>query len=351
MNIGNIRRNIRGRARGRLAGALVVALAGTITLAATATEARAQFRRGRSGSYDSRNDLRGLQASVETDRSRYGTRDTVEITVRLTNTSDRAVSVNLDDDYEYDVTIREGRSGVVWQRSRDDRGARRERRTLRLAPNQVLTNRVRWDQRDSDGRRVRGGTYRIEARVYGQSTATTEVRLTGDNDGRDDDYGNGGRPFPGGGIPRPFPAPGEEDDRWGGGWGRNNLRTELRADTSTVRPGDTITLRYTIRNNTSRTQTLRFPTSQQFDVVARSSRGRTIWRLSDGRGYTQAFASRTLRPGEEHTFTTSWRVDRDQEGGTYEILAFLTPQGARNGVGEARTTLRVSGRTGGYRRD
>lgn len=342
----NTRKEVRKR---RVAGALAAALAGAVLLGTAATEARAQLRRGGLGGYGSSRQQNDLRASVDTGRTQYPSGRDVEITLRLTNRSDRSFEVALND-YEYDVIIREARTGsTVWQWSRQSRGARRDRRTVQWDPRQTRTWRVLWDQTDANGRQVRAGAYRIEARLYPQDVVSTEVVLTGDNDDRDGNNGRG--PFPGGRIPRPFPAPSTDDDRYGGGWGGNGRYNDLRGDLSggdgTVRAGDTVTLTYAVRNNTGRRLTLRFPTSQQYDVTVRSTRGRTVWRLSDERSYGQGQSEMTLDAGERHTYTFRWRVDRDLEDGRYELVAFLTPRGAdRDGVATTRTFVRVEGRYG-----
>lgn len=298
---------------------------------------------------DSRGGVRELRASVDTDRTQYPSRRAVQIRLRLTNVSDRSIQFDTGNNREYDVTIRDARTGrAVWEWSRQPGAPRQERRTLRLEAGQSRTHRVLWDQTDYEGRRVRPGVYRIEARIYPQGPVSAEVYLgSGDRDDRDDedrdwrrDRDRDGRLRPGD-IPRPFPSPGADRSR-----NDASVRADLRLERSTYRPGDTIGMTYIVQNTGSRNKAFRFSSGRQFDVTAaRSGRGgREVWRLSQDRMYTQALTGFELRPGERRTFTAAWRTDRDLDEGDYRITAFLTPLGERGGVATATGTVRVEDR-------
>ena len=342
-------------------------LAGTLLLgavsAAGAQQQRPRFG-GNSGTADTtRGDSRSLRASVYTDRTQYSPRRGVEIYMRLTNVGKNIVQFPLNNTQEYDVLIRDARTGTtVWQWSRQPGTPARERRTIRVEPGQSRNYRVLWDQTDNEGRQVRPGVYRIEATVYPQNPVTTEVHLSGT---QNEDRPQPGVPrsprpqpgvepvAPGDLIPRPRPQFPPSTDRPslppGAG---SSLRAELRVDPASPRPGQSVTIAYTVSNPGPRPQTLQFSSGKQFDVVVRSGRtGQVVWRLSDGRRYTMALAQWMMRPGEQRAFTAQWQSERSLPDGAYEITAFLTPMGGEgDGVALARASVRIGASPGGLDR-
>jgi hypothetical protein len=311
------------------------------------------FGRGDDDSITTSGASRNLQASITTDRSQYGPGRAVSIRLNLTNIGQRRVTLTGGSRGEYDIWVRDARTGnAVWQwsRSRGAGGGDRSRRVPSLEPGETRSVRELWDQTDDRGRPVPAGVYRIEARIWLQNPVSTQVYLTdrrGGGDDRDD------RPFPGrpgDNIPRPWPGR-DNDDR--GGESASMLRSELRVDDAEVRAGDRVSFTYTVTNTGSRPRTLRFSSGRQFDAIVRAAdrggRDRFVWQLTENRRYFQALTEWTLRPGERKTFTETWQTRRDLPEGRYELTAFLTPTGARDGefLG-TRVTIRVSApRTGG----
>ena len=316
----------------RANGVRAVLLAGAMLLAAAG--ANAQFGRRDEDSSSTRG-TRGLRATIETDRTSYDPDRGVTINLRLQNIGPRSVVVSQGNEYE--ITIREARSGsVVWEGPR----SRQRRGSFRLEPGQTRNYREVWDQRDSRGRRVSPGAYRIEARIWPQERVSTQIYLSDrDGRGRDDRDYPGRYPIPRP-FPRPFPGDRDVDDRYDRD--RSGLRSDLRLDDTTIRPGEPINLTYTVTNSGSRSRTLRFSSGQQFDVVVRSRRTRrVVWRLSDDRMSTQALTQFTINPGDRRTFQASWRTDSNLEDGVYEVSAYLTPRDERSGALEATATVRI----------
>ena len=349
----------------RRATTMTLVAATTAALFAVAPAAQAQqkgrlddllggiFGAGRSGSGRSQSGestttqgaSRFLRASIATDRTQYGSDRAVAITLTLTNIGDQRIEVR--DVPEYDIWVRESRGGgVLWQSSRDGQQSGRRRTTFRVEPGQTRTYRELWDQRDGNGRRLRGaGTYRIEARISPQELVATQIYLSDRDAPRDDDrYDRDGRPLP----PRDDRYDRDQRDQ------STNVRSELRLEPSsgTIRAGDTATLNYSIVNtDRSRSRMFRFSSGRQFDAYAvaprarvgggRGGRGmennRVAWRHGADMFYTQALGQFTLGPNERRTFTARWRTPRDLDNGAYQIVAFLTPMDA-SGSGRGRDT-------------
>jgi hypothetical protein len=82
-------------------------------------------------------------------------------------------------------------------------------------------------------------------------------------------------------------------------------------------------LRFTlnVRNNTSKMLELRFPDGQTHDFVVKDFTGKEIWRWSEGRMFTSAMRSETLK-GKGHTiFAESW--DMKGQHGAFTAVAVL----------------------------
>ena len=60
-----------------------------------------------------------------------------------------------------------------------------------------------------------------------------------------------------------------------------------------------VTARFTIRATQARPLTLRFRTSQEYDLVVKNEAGDVVYRWSDGRGFLQALHSLDVGPGGE----------------------------------------------------
>ena len=321
---------------------------------------RGRYDTDNSENTTTRGGSRSLRARITTDRSEYAPGRPVNITLSLTNIGDRRVDVS--NAQEYDILVRDARNSgsILWQSSRDGQARDRRRMSFRIEPGQTRTYRETWDQMDRNGRRVRAGSYRIEARIYPQEPVYAPVFLSTDGSGRPGS--NGG--YNGGGRGDDYD---DRDDRGGYTAG---VRSDLRLDqpSSVVRPGDTVRLTYTLLNaDTSRSRTFRFNSGKQFDALVseparrgggggvfgsgNGGRARTVWQLSRDQFYTQALTQFTLRPGERRNFTASWRTPRDLQSGVYTVTAFLTPQGDTGGSGragayEASASLRVAGGSG-----
>jgi hypothetical protein len=82
-------------------------------------------------------------------------------------------------------------------------------------------------------------------------------------------------------------------------------------------------LRFTlnVRNNTSKMVELRFPDGQTHDFAVKDFAGKEIWRWSEGRMFTSAMRSETLKGKEETAFEESW--DAKGQHGSFTAVAIL----------------------------
>jgi hypothetical protein len=92
---------------------------------------------------------------------------------------------------------------------------------------------------------------------------------------------------------------------------RHNLdKKEVLATTFDVsRPsGDAESLRFALRvvNNTAKMVEIHFADGQTHDFVVKDAADKEVWRWSEGRMFTQAMRSKTLKGKDETVFEESW---------------------------------------------
>jgi hypothetical protein len=89
--------------------------------------------------------------------------------------------------------------------------------------------------------------------------------------------------------------------------------------------------RMTLRNGTSQTLKLVFPSGQDFDVVLRDDKGNVVYRWSDGGAFTMIVRTVELAPGEAKTFVVALPIDR-LAAGRYTAEANLATTNPREYV-------------------
>jgi intracellular proteinase inhibitor BsuPI len=82
-------------------------------------------------------------------------------------------------------------------------------------------------------------------------------------------------------------------------------------------------LRFTlnVKNNTNKMLEIRFPDGQTHDFVVKDFAGKEIWRWSEGRMFTSAMKSETLKGKGETAFEESW--DIEGQHGSFTAVAIL----------------------------
>lgn len=325
--------------------------AGLLLLATAATEAAAQSGRaggGYFGGYGRQDRDRGgsdvvrddyFEARLETDRTNYPSDRGVEIRIRVANTADRGRSISSGSRDLYVVEIRDDRTGRV---VRELKG----RGFLRLESGQDRSFREVWDQRDSGGRYVPGGTYRVEVRTFGTSRRLNTKVYLSDRGGRGDDRDEWDRDRPGNGRPGNGRPGGWDGRPWPGGNDSSDYRSvrgELSIDRGgRVRTGDRVRFTFNVTNtDRNDSRTFRFSSGRQSEFEVVDSRGRVVWRSSEGMMHGQALTEFTLRPGERKTFSANWRVPDNVREGTYEVRAYLPTRGGDNQAATTRLRFQV----------
>jgi hypothetical protein len=100
---------------------------------------------------------------------------------------------------------------------------------------------------------------------------------------------------------------------------------EILATTfNVVRPSnDTTSLRFALRvvNNTKKMVEIHFPDGQTHDFVVNDSTGKEVWRWSEGRMFTQAMRSKTLKGKDGTVFEETW--DPKGQRGAFTAVAIL----------------------------
>jgi hypothetical protein len=76
-----------------------------------------------------------------------------------------------------------------------------------------------------------------------------------------------------------------------------------------------------VRNNTSKMLEIRFPDGQTHDFVVKDFAGKEIWRWSEGRMFTSAMRSETLKGKEDTSFEESW--SSKGQHGSFTAVAIL----------------------------
>jgi len=85
--------------------------------------------------------------------------------------------------------------------------------------------------------------------------------------------------------------------------------------------GDRVNLALRITNNTAKTVELRFPSGRTHDFAVLDAQGRTVWRWSAGRLFTQTMQSKSVKSRESVTLEDSW--DSNGAHGAYTAVALL----------------------------
>ncbi len=76
-----------------------------------------------------------------------------------------------------------------------------------------------------------------------------------------------------------------------------------------------------VKNNTAKMLELRFPDGQTHDFVVKDFSGKEIWRWSDGRMFTSAMRSETIKGKGETSFEESWETKGQH--GSFTAVAIL----------------------------
>jgi hypothetical protein len=88
-----------------------------------------------------------------------------------------------------------------------------------------------------------------------------------------------------------------------------------------ARNGSHVDFALRVTNNTKKTVELRFANARTHDIAVLDSAGRTVWRASAGRLFTQTMQAMTVKSSDTLTMEDSW--DTQGAHGAYTAVALL----------------------------
>ncbi|NLC43589.1 MAG: LysM peptidoglycan-binding domain-containing protein [Clostridiales bacterium] len=104
----------------------------------------------------------------------------------------------------------------------------------------------------------------------------------------------------------------------------SGLLVILSLDKSSYEPGELLNLSLMKINLSNETIQLSYNTSQRYDFKLSSSSGRTLWRWSDDKSFTQVLGKVSLSPGQVIRYTEQTTLPDSIENGTFHVFAWNT---------------------------
>lgn len=100
-----------------------------------------------------------------------------------------------------------------------------------------------------------------------------------------------------------------------------DFELSLTTNRATYRPGDTVSVRLTVRNRSDRPITIGFSSGQRYDFVVENEQGRTLYQWSAGRGFIQMQGEEKVPPGGRLVYRD--RVAAPEVPGSYRLTGML----------------------------
>jgi hypothetical protein len=110
----------------------------------------------------------------------------------------------------------------------------------------------------------------------------------------------------------------------------------VTTDREIYRPGDTVALALTLRNDGPAAAVLTFATAQRYDIEIRDLSDATLWRWSEGVVFGQLLGDERIAAGDRLEFAD--RCPAPVQPGRYQVVARIT---AMERSYEARTRIQV----------
>jgi hypothetical protein len=117
---------------------------------------------------------RGVELALSVDKEVYAPAEPVQVELVVRNPGPGAVTFQFSDSQRYDFAVYNDRGALVWYWSRDKMFAQ-VLGSLTLAPGEERRYRERWDQQDTEGRRVPPGQYWVVGLFPPQRPVPPEV--------------------------------------------------------------------------------------------------------------------------------------------------------------------------------
>lgn len=118
------------------------------------------------------------------------------------------------------------------------------------------------------------------------------------------------------------------------------VQVQVKTDKKSYRSEEPIKITMTVKNRQKSAVTLQFSSGQRFDLEIRRGKnknGEKVWQWAEGRMFTMALGSQTLKPTETMTFTTTYSQEEVTKttgkapppltAGTYTLFGTLTTMG------------------------
>ncbi|MDQ2889603.1 MAG: BsuPI-related putative proteinase inhibitor [Gemmatimonadota bacterium] len=102
---------------------------------------------------------------------------------------------------------------------------------------------------------------------------------------------------------------------------QHKVPSTVATELDVARKGARIDFALRVTNNTKKTVELRFADARTHDVAVLDSTGRTVWRASAGRLFTQTMQALTVKSRDTLTLEDSW--DAHGAHGVYTAVALL----------------------------
>lgn len=98
----------------------------------------------------------------------------------------------------------------------------------------------------------------------------------------------------------------------------------LSVDKPVYSPGETINMSLMKINLSGKTITLNYNTSQRYEFKLTYPSGRTLWRWSDDKSFTQVLGNVILSPGQSVRYTAAFTLPQSQRDGHYHLFSWNT---------------------------
>jgi len=93
-------------------------------------------------------------------------------------------------------------------------------------------------------------------------------------------------------------------------------------DKPSYQPGDRIVMTLLKLNLSNQNIELQYSTGQRYDFKITYPSGRTLWRWSETKAFTQALGTLSLSPGQSVRYTESYQLSPSQEPGLYHLFGW-----------------------------
>lgn len=98
----------------------------------------------------------------------------------------------------------------------------------------------------------------------------------------------------------------------------------LSVDKPIYAPGETVYITFMKVNLSNKTVTLNYNTSQRYEFKLTYPSGRTLWRWSDDKSFTQALGTLVLAPGQSVRYAEHFELPSTQRNGHFHVFSWNT---------------------------